>query len=96
MNMELKFDSSLKEFCLGLTTSEIKNEFKNNFLEQTHHIYANNVFYKCAIDDDVCTDLWIDWEATEKVPTMAQIVSLYKQAKLSHEAAVRRMVDVLI
>lgn len=72
MDIKFQFNGSLKEHCIGLTKREIKEQFKENFIESTEHIYANNVFYKCAIDtvwgndEDVCVDLWIDHELTEK------------------------------
>lgn len=70
----MTFDGSLKKFCLGMTVKEIKDYFKENYNPLTQQVFCNGLFYQLAIDktfanedDDVCLDLWIDWERSNNI-----------------------------
>ena len=61
-------NKSYKERCVGLTIQEIKEMFKDDFNEETHELKRHGLYYKIAIDDDVCTDVWIMLDKKDLAP----------------------------
>lgn len=62
---DLTYNGSLKQYCVGMTIAEIKNEFKHNFNSDKNQIYINKNYYQLYIDNtfgndtDICEDVSI-------------------------------------